>query len=90
MTFDPVKVDEFLELFHQNKERIRAFNGVEKLELYRDKDDDRIFFTYSIWKDVHSLEQYRRSDLFRAVWTSTRQLFTEKAQAWSVEKLVSI
>ena len=90
MTFIPEKVDEFLNLFQETKEMIRAFEGVQKLELYRDKNQDNIFFTYSVWEDIHDLEQYRRSDLFKNVWTKTREKFSSKAEAWSVDKLVSL
>ena len=90
MTFQEEKVEEFQALFDKSKHLIRNFEGVQKLELYRDKQEDHIFFTYSIWSDTHSLEMYRRSELFKRVWTKTRALFKEKAEAWSVEKLVSL
>ncbi len=90
MTFQPEKTQEFLEIFDLNKEKIRSFEGVEKLELYRDKNESNIFFTYSVWGDIHELENYRRSELFKGVWTKTRELFKEKAEAWSVDKLVSL
>ena len=90
MTFQPEKIEDFQILFDQNKERIRAFEGIEKLVLYRDKNQNNVFFTYSIWKDLHHLEQYRKSELFKNVWTATRTLFLEKAEAWSVDKLISL
>lgn len=37
--------NEFQVLFKANKEKIRRFPGVEKLELYRDKNDGTVFFT---------------------------------------------
>ena len=90
MTFQPEKVDDFQSVFNRSKERIRSFEGVEKLELYRDKNQGNIFFTYSVWKDLHHLELYRRSELFKNVWTETRKIFLEKAEAWSVDKLISL
>ena len=90
MTFREDEVDTFLEMFHSIKQKIRDFEGVEQLELYRDKNDINVFFTYSVWGDLHQLEHYRRSDLFKGVWTKTRTLFKEKAEAWSVDKLVSL
>jgi quinol monooxygenase YgiN len=90
MTFIPEKVEEFQALFHDTKEHIRNFEGVQKLELYRDKHQDNIFFTYSVWDDLHHLDLYRRSELFKNVWSETRLKFREKAEAWSVDKLVSL
>jgi len=90
MTFQPEKIENFQSVFNQNKELIRGFDGVEKLELYRDKNQNNIFFTYSVWSDLHHLELYRRSELFKQVWTETRKMFLEKAEAWSVDKLISL
>ncbi len=90
MTFKSGTEDQFLSLFDQNKEKIRGFEGVTKLELYRDKNAPTVFFTYSIWDNLHHLEMYRRSELFRTVWIETRKLFEQKAEAWSVDQLVAL
>ena len=90
MSFEPSKIDEFLYNFEANKHNIRAFEGCEFLELYRDKHDTNIFFTYSYWKSETDLEQYRHSDLFKAVWSMTKPLFNQKPEAWSVDKVVTL
>ncbi|MDW5289799.1 antibiotic biosynthesis monooxygenase family protein [Formosa sp. PL04] len=90
MSFEPTKVDEFLNLFDSKKELIRNFEGCEFLELYRDKQHDNIFFTYSYWAEEQYLENYRHSDLFISVWTETKKLFNNKPEAWSVDKMVSL
>ena len=90
MTFDPTKVDEFLNIFNEVKEKIRDFEGVEHLELLKDKAHSNIYFTYSIWKDESYLEKYRHSDLFKGVWAVTKPMFIEKAEAWSVDSLVKL
>ena len=87
MTFRPECTEEFLELFDKSKEKIRGFEGVRKLDLYRDNLHPSIFFTYSIWDDLNHLELYKRSELFKTVWSQTRALFAQKAEAWSVDKL---
>ena len=84
------KVSLFQSLFDQHKDLIRAFDGVQKLELLRDQNQSNIFFTYSIWDDESHLEQYRNSDLFKMVWGQTKALFKDKAEAWSVDKEISI
>ncbi|WP_299781367.1 antibiotic biosynthesis monooxygenase family protein [uncultured Formosa sp.] len=90
LSFEPSKVDKFLNIFNLNKSKIRNFKGCEFLELYRDKEHDNIFFTYSYWADEQDLHNYRHSDLFASVWTDTKQLFNNKPEAWSVDKLVSL
>lgn len=90
MSFHEDKIEDFLDNFHQVKEHIRNFPGNRFLELYRDKDNPSIFFTYSYWDNEADLENYRKSELFNEVWAFTKQLFSDKPQAWSVDKLVSM
>lgn len=90
MSFQKDKVTAFLDNFHEVKEHIRNFPGNRFLELYRDKQDPSIFFTYSYWDSEEDLENYRKSELFEGVWTYTKQFFNDKPQAWSVDKLVSL
>ncbi len=90
MSFEPQYVEEFLKNFDQNKEKIRGFKGCEFLELYRDKHNTNVFFTYSYWQKEDDLERYRHSDLFKNVWSKTKPLFNAKPEAWSVDKVASL
>ena len=87
MTFEPSKIKDFKELFNRNRSKIRGFEGNEFLELYQDKNNNNIFFTYSYWKDEEALENYRVSSLFKKVWSETKQMFSGKPEAWSVNKV---
>lgn len=90
MSFDNNLIHKFLELFESHKTSIRNFKGCEFLELYRDKDDSNIFFTYSYWNSKEDLDNYRQSKLFKNVWSETKKLFNDKPLAWSVDKVVSL
>ena len=90
MSFEPSNVEEFLAYFESKKHLIRGSDGCELLELYRDKENTNIFFTYSYWKEASDLENYRKSDLFKVVWAKTKQFFNEKPEAWSVDKLIAL
>lgn len=87
MEFQNENVDIFLHNFEEIKEKIRNFPGCSLLELYRDKNTDSIFFTYSRWNDEQDLENYRNSELFKEVWGITKPLFSSRAEAWSVDTL---
>ena len=80
----------FLSNFEEVKEKIRNFPGCTFLELYNDKNDETIFFTYSRWKDESDLEKYRKSELFKGVWSVTKPMFRKRAEAWSVDTVVSL
>ena len=80
----------FLSNFEEVKEKIRNFPGCTFLELYNDKNDETIFFTYSRWKDESDVENYRKSELFKEVWSVTKPMFSKRAEAWSVDTVVSL
>lgn len=87
MEFEEDKVNAFLQLFEERKERIAGFPGCTHLELLRDQNNPNIFFTYSFWNSAADLEQYRTSDFFADTWRHTKVLFKEKATAWSVDSI---
>ena len=90
MSFKKDKIEDFLFNLNKNKDKIKNFTGCNFLELYRDKTDPTVFFTYSYWESELDLENYRNSELFKNVWNITKQLFDDKPEAWSVDKVVSL
>lgn len=90
MEFETEHIPTFISNFENVKASIRNFNGCQFLELFQDKNDPSIFFTYSYWESEAHLNDYRRSELFKEVWTTTKKLFRSKAQAWSVDTLYSL
>ena len=90
MEFEKENIVSFLSNFEEVKNKIRNFPGCLFLELYRDKNDKTIFFTYSRWNEEADLENYRNSELFKEVWSVTKPMFRKKAEAWSVDTLESL
>ncbi|MBL0048607.1 MAG: antibiotic biosynthesis monooxygenase [Bacteroidetes bacterium] len=90
MTFEPDSVQEFQQIFNASKQLIRNFEGCTHLDLLNDTADKTIFFTYSCWESEAHLNAYRNSELFISVWNKTKVLFSSKAEAWSVNKLMSV
>ena len=90
MNFQKEKVSEFLKLFSQSKNMIRNFPGCRCLELHIDQEKENIFSTYSIWDSEEALDNYRKSDLFKGIWSETKLLFDKHPVAISsrlVEKV---
>lgn len=90
LSFHEENIPAFLENFELMKDKIRNAPGNRLLELYQDKNNKCIFFTYSYWETEDDLENYRKSELFYDVWEFTKKLFNDKPEAWSVDKLVSL
>jgi heme-degrading monooxygenase HmoA len=90
LSFHEEHIPAFLANFELMKERIRNAAGNRFLELYQDKNNPSIFFTYSYWETEADLENYRNSELFNEVWSFTKKLFNDKPEAWSVDKIASL
>jgi quinol monooxygenase YgiN len=90
LSFHEEHIPAFLDNFEMMKEKIRKSPGNLLLELYQDKNNKNIFFTYSYWETEADLEDYRNSELFYDVWTFTKKLFNDRPEAWSVDKLMSL
>ena len=90
MSFHEEHIPAFRENFELMKEKIRNAPGNRFLELYQDRNNPCVFFTYSYWDSDSDLENYRQSELFYDVWAFTKKLFNAKPEAWSVDKLVSL
>ncbi len=90
MTFKEDHIETFKALFDRQKSKIRAAEGCKRLELLQNLDDPRIFMTYSWWEGPQNLENYRHSELFISTWAETKVLFTEKPEAWSMDRLVEL
>jgi len=86
MTFEPAKVNDFLIIFNESKQRIRDMEGCSHLELLNDINSPNIYFTYSYWNSETDLNNYRNSELFKNVWIKTKNLFSSKAEAWSLNQ----
>lgn len=90
LSFHEEHIPAFLENFESMKEKIRSAPGNQFLELYQDKNNPCIFFTYSFWDQEEDLENYRKSELFDGIWSFTKKLFNDKPEAWSVDKIASL
>lgn len=84
LTFKIEEIERFQEIFEESKNKIASFPGCDYVELLQQADDPRVFFTYSLWRDVEALDDYRHSELFQSTWAKTKVLFDGKPEAWSL------
>jgi quinol monooxygenase YgiN len=90
LSFEATHVDKFVTLFEERKHLIRNFEGCSLLELWQDKQDPNVFYTYSLWQNENHLKQYRMSDLFQDTWRQVKPWFKCPAQAFSADKIRSL
>lgn len=81
------KRTEFIDLFHENQHQISSFKGCISVELVQDVNANNIFFTYSLWENENALNNYRKSTLFKGIWSETKTFFSDKPEAWSLKSI---
>lgn len=84
MSFDPILVPAFLNLFDSVKDQIANFDGCHGLSLLRDAHEPNVLITYSLWESEAHLNKYRFSELFKSTWEQTKNKFNAKPLAWSL------
>ena len=87
MTFDPARIEMFLEIFNKSRNEIAAMPGCLYLELWKDVDCPNSYVTHSHWESVEALDAYRESAFFGKIWKETKAMFIEKPVAFSVERV---
>ena len=87
LNFQPDRVDEFLEIFNQNKQVLAKSDGCIRFEIFKSTGDTDTYVTISNWQSEEHLEMYRQSDLFKEIWSKVKPLFNNKAQAWTLNTL---
>ena len=87
MSFELEKVEKFKSIYELNWHKIKGFEGCLHVELLQDRSSPSIFFTYSNWESENHLNNYRESILFKTVWASTKVLFNQKPEAWTLNVL---
>lgn len=88
MTFQPENVSTFIDVFDQSKEHILKMKGCLYLELWRDIHQPNVYLTHSHWETEEALNNYRSTEFFAEVWKKTKVLFSAKAEAYSVQKVI--
>lgn len=87
LKFQKDKVADFLNLFDNVVTKVNAYPGCQQMHMVRDLNDETLFFTYSVWENTTALENYKNSPLFQTIWPQIKPWFSEKAEAWSTEKV---
>src|SRR5687768_5379154 len=90
LTLQTEKAGEFEALFYQTQALIEDFHGCQKTNLFKVSDSGSQYFTISYWNTEQDLENYRASALFKNVWSQVKPLFSEKAEAWTLNGVTSV
>lgn len=84
LEFQEGKILEFLSFFDTIKNVVNKFPGCYAMKLYQDIDNPCVVITYSHWESQGKLDNYRKSEEFRAIWPKIKPWFNNNPEAWSV------
>lgn len=87
MEINPERTTEVEKILRDNFHKIKSFKGCLHLEILRDKTEPNRFLSYSEWKSIDDLENYRSSEFFGIFWRQLRKNFQSKAKAWTLEPI---
>ena len=88
LEFTPGGADKFLtEILPHQKHFTRNFKGCTHLEVWRAIYEPDIVYSFSIWNSEEVLNLYRNSDKFKSFWSKAKTLFSQPAQAVSLQQV---
>lgn len=87
MTFRKGTEPDFHAVFTASAPTIRRFEGCIEMDVFNDVTAPNVYFTISKWESEQALNNYRNSDFFKGVWSKTKALFENKAEAWSLTQV---
>ncbi len=84
---DPRKMEAF-QLFMENlhDEKLRL-NGCLHFDFFNERQNPNIFYSYTIWEHEKFLKQYKKTDLFKEVVQTLRELCIDEPQAWTIQNV---
>ncbi|OFY24093.1 MAG: hypothetical protein A2W98_14235 [Bacteroidetes bacterium GWF2_33_38] len=74
----------FMKPFQQ---KIRNFDGCIHHDIFPDKENDDIFYSYTIWKSESKVKKYRNSDLIKHISEAVMPKCTKEPIAWTVDEV---
>ncbi len=83
MTFRKDKAQDFYIFFESVKQQIRDFKGCLHIALLKDEKQVNVYAFYSVWESKEHLEEYRKSDFYRRIWSQTKAMFDTPPSVWS-------
>ncbi len=83
--FQTNKIGSFLELFNEVVTKVNKQPGCIEMFMTQDIHNPAVFITHSKWETENDLNNYRNSELFKAIWPTIKPWFELKAEAWSMQ-----
>lgn len=84
LSFEKDRCSDFEALYESVRQKIQAMPGCLSLSLKKDATHPNVYYTLSTWTSLEALDAYRHSPLFKETWATTKSMFDQKAEAYSL------
>jgi len=84
---EPVNADDFKQFIASIKDDFSTIKGCKNMEILNDKEDKDVYFMYTIWDTEFKLNQYRKSEINKTLWSKLQEWSKKEPQAWTVENI---
>lgn len=79
---------EFLDIYRARNPKKNNMEGCISVRMFEPTIDSHEVFTISEWENEDYLNLYRETDYFKESWSMLKPLFTERAEAWSLQEIL--
>ncbi len=87
MELNETKIELFEHFMDNLKEEKLKQDGCLHHDIFCDKDNSMMFFSYTIWATEKHLKKYKKTELFKEVTRTIRTLCVKEPIAWTVENV---
>lgn len=81
------EIKSFTDFFSSFQNQILEFDGCMHHDLFPDKDNKEIYYSYTIWKSEVKLKKYRNSELIKNISKAVEPKCEKEPLAWTVDKV---
>ena len=87
ISIDKEKQESFTKFINPLHDKFMQIDGCTQFEVFREKEENRIYFIYTIWKNEAKLNKFRKSDFNKSFWNKLNELAESSPQVWTVENI---
>ncbi len=87
MTLKEAHVDSFKKRIPIISIEVRRVSGCMHNDIFRDKNKDNVFYSYTIWNSEEDIEKYLNSQYYKEIWNDLWDYFKIEPQAWKIDNI---
>lgn len=87
MTVKEQYIDSFRKRVPVISNEVRRVSGCMHNDIFRDRNNDNIFYSYTIWSSEEDIERYLKSMYYKEIWGDIWDYFKKEPMAWKIDNM---